>query len=354
MTRHLLVTNDFPPKHGGIQSYLWELWRRLDPEEVVVLTTPHQGDRDFDAAQPYRVVRDPARVLLPTPSLTSRIDALADEVGADLVLLDPVLPLGFVGPRLRHRYGIVLHGAEVTVAAQARLGRLAMAEVLRGAELVIAAGSFPAAEAERVARRPLPVVNVPPGVDPGRFVPLDDAARRRARTRFGLSDDARRGGKPQPARAPKGDGRADRVGGPARAELSNLEVVIGGTGRDLNRLERLVRATAAPVRFVGKVADEDLPSFYACADIFAMLCRNRWAGLEQEGFGIVFLEAAACGVPQVAGRSGGSPDAVEDEVSGLVVADPRSVGDATTSLRRLLLDDPLRRALGAQGRRRAE
>ena len=354
MTRHLLVTNDFPPKHGGIQSYLWELWRRLDPEEVVVLTTPHQGDRDFDAAQPYRVVRDPARVLLPTPSLTSRIDALADEVGADLVLLDPVLPLGFVGPRLRHRYGIVLHGAEVTVAAQARLGRLAMAEVLRGAELVIAAGSFPAAEAERVARRPLPVVNVPPGVDPGRFVPLDDAARRRARTRFGLSDDALVVASLSRLVPRKGMDVLIESAARLAPELSNLEVVIGGTGRDLNRLERLVRATAAPVRFVGKVADEDLPSFYACADIFAMLCRNRWAGLEQEGFGIVFLEAAACGVPQVAGRSGGSPDAVEDEVSGLVVADPRSVGDATTSLRRLLLDDPLRRALGAQGRRRAE
>ncbi len=143
MTRHLLVTNDFPPKHGGIQSYLWELWRRLDPSEVVVLTTPHPGDRDFDAEQPFEVVRDSARVLLPSPALTRRIDDLADEVGAELVLLDPVLPLGFVGPRLRHRYGIVVHGAEVTVAAQARLGRLAMGEVLRGAELVIAAGRSP-------------------------------------------------------------------------------------------------------------------------------------------------------------------------------------------------------------------
>jgi phosphatidyl-myo-inositol dimannoside synthase len=107
------------------------------------------------------------------------------------------------------------------------------------------------------------------------------------------------------------------------------------------------------VTFLGRVPDEDLPSLYACVDVFAMLCRSRWGGLEQEGFGIVFLEAAACGVPQVAGDSGGAAEAVDDGVTGLVVRtpdDPREVAAAFEQL----LDDPTARArMGRAGRERA-
>src|SRR2546423_13950212 len=106
----LLVTNDFPPKVGGIQSYLWELWRRLPPGEVTVLTTPYPGAADFDRARACRVVRARHRVLLPTPALAGRIDALAREVGAGVIFLDPALPLGALGPRLRAApYVAVLH-----------------------------------------------------------------------------------------------------------------------------------------------------------------------------------------------------------------------------------------------------
>src|SRR5438445_10891398 len=134
--KHLLVTNDFPPKHGGIQSYLWELWRRLPAEETTVLTTPFEGAPAWDAQQGFRVVRTTAPVLLPDPRLGRRIDALADEVGAELVLLDPALPLGLLGPRLRHPYGLVLHGAEVSVPGRLPLATLALRNVLRGAAVV--------------------------------------------------------------------------------------------------------------------------------------------------------------------------------------------------------------------------
>jgi len=113
--KHLLVTNDFPPKLGGIQSYLWELWRRLPADEVTVLTTPHEGAAAWDAEQPFRVVRSNQPVLLPNPVLRRQVDALAEEVGAELVVLDPALPLGLLGPRLEHPYALVLHGAEITV-----------------------------------------------------------------------------------------------------------------------------------------------------------------------------------------------------------------------------------------------
>ena len=351
--KHLLVTNDFPPKLGGIQSYLWELWRRLPPETATVLTTPRDGARAFDAAQPMRVERDRARVLLPTASLVRRIDALAAEVDADLVLLDPALPLGQLGPRLERPYGVVLHGAEVTVPGRLPLARPLLARVLREARIVIAAGGYPAAEAERAAGRSLPSVIVPPGVDPDRFVPATAQDRARTRSRFGVDPDAfvvlglsrlvpRKGF----------DVLIEAAAGLAPAH-PNLQVLVAGSGRDRGRLERQAEQQGSPVRFLGRVPDADLADLHASADLFAMLCRDRWGGLEQEGFGIVFVEAAACGVPQIAGASGGAAEAVAHGETGLVIDRPDDV-DAVAAAMRSLLDDPARRAAMAEaGRRRA-
>ncbi len=189
--RHLLVTNDFPPKHGGIQAYLWELWRRLPADDVTVLTTPHRDALAWDAKQPFRVVRDRDRVLLPMPPLAQRINRLASEVGAELVVLDPALPVGLLGPRLSLPYALVLHGAEVTVPGRLPISQQVMRSVLRGAQVLIAAGGYPALEARRAARAPLPIVVVPPGVDGERFRPLDADERTRVRARFRLDADAR-------------------------------------------------------------------------------------------------------------------------------------------------------------------
>jgi phosphatidylinositol alpha-1,6-mannosyltransferase len=132
----------------------------------------------------------------------------------------------------------------------------------------------------------------------------------------------------------------------------DLTVAIGGTGRDARRLATLIEATGAPVRLLGRVGDDDVPALNGAADVWAMLCRNRWLGLEQEGFGLVFLEAAACGVAAVAGRSGGADEAVVHEVTGLVADRPGDVVVVTESLRRLLDDEPLRQRLGAAARTR--
>lgn len=347
--KHLLVTNDFPPKLGGIQSYLWELWRRLPPSDVTVLTSPHPESAGFDAAQPFRVERVREPVLLPHPLLARRITALADEVGAGLIILDPALPLGLLGPLLGRPYGLVLHGAEVTVPGRLPLSAAVLGRVVRGARLVVAAGGYPLAEAERVASGPLPAVVVPPGVDTSRFVPLTGPERRSARARFGISADAvvilgvsrlvPRKGFDTLLRAVSRLGRHD------------VEVVIAGGGRDGGRLRRI--AQGQQVRFLGRVPDDDLPALYGSADIFAMLCRDRWFGLEQEGFGIVFLEAAAAGVPSVAGRSGGSHEAVLDGRTGLIVERPDDVDASAAALRRLIDDPNLRAELGSAARRRA-
>ncbi len=132
----------------------------------------------------------------------------------------------------------------------------------------------------------------------------------------------------------------------------DLLLVIAGGGRDNDRLRRLATELDAPVRFLGRIPNDDMPRLYGCADIFTMLCRNRWGGLEQEGFGIVFVEAAACGIPQVAGDSGGAAEAVLDGETGHVIDDPEDVQAVADAFARLLDDDTRRAEMGERSRQR--
>jgi len=351
---HVLVTNDFPPKLGGIQSYLWELWRRLPPDRFAVLTTPYDGDAAFDAAQLFHVERTRQRVLFPTRAVSARVDALVDETKASLAVLDPALPLGDVGRRLTVPYAVVVHGAEVSVPGRLPLSHALLGRVLRRAAHVIAAGRWVADQAEEVAGRQLPTTVVSPGVDVERFKPMGADERGTARASFGLPADGRL--VVSVSRLVPRKGMDTLIEATARLASSrpDLTVAIAGGGRDRSRLDRLVRRSGAPVRLLGRVDDARLPALYACADVFAMLCRNRWRGLEQEGFGIVFLEAAASGVPQVAGDSGGASEAVVDGETGFVVDRSNDAAAAAGTLARLLDDEDLRRAQGAAGRKRAE
>jgi phosphatidylinositol alpha-1,6-mannosyltransferase len=357
---HLLVTNDFPPKVGGIQAYLWELWRRMDPSTFAVLTaSSHPGAAAFDAEQKglgFRIERVPGRVLLPTPSAVGRMRSLAHDVGASLVVIDPALPLALAGPALGDLpYAVVLHGAEVTVPARIPGSRQALASVLGRARLAVCAGGYPAAEARRVAgdRMP-PVVEVPPGVDTTRLRPLTAAARRKARAALGLPLDAPVVVSVSRLVPRKGMDVLIEAATALLPSFPDLTVVIAGAGRDRARLDARIRESGAPVRMVGEVPDDELPRLYGAADVFVMACRDRWWGLEQEGFGIVFLEAASCGVAQVAGRSGGAGEAVVHGKTGLVVDDPGDPGRVAGALRRLLTDDALRRRMGRAARRRVE
>lgn len=321
---------------------------------MTVLTAAHPHGASFDATQAFRIERVRSPVLLPTPALVRRIDELSEEVGAALVVLDPALPLGLVGPRLRRPYAVVLHGAEVTVPGRLPAGRQALARVLGGATKLISAGGYPAAEARRAAGDRLPPVHVvPPGVDVERFRPLAATERSAARARLGLS-----GAGPLVVSVSR---LVPRKGMDVLIEAVHrlaprypgLVLAIAGAGRDRDRLGRVAAGRAGDVRFLGAVPDDDLADLYASADVFAMVCRDRWAGLEQEGFGIVFAEAAACGVAQIAGASGGAGEAVAHGRTGLVVSRPRDVGHVAGALASLL-DDPERRtAMGRAARERA-
>ena len=354
--RHVLVTNDFPPKIGGIQSYLWELWRRLPPEDVTVLTSPYADSARFDSEQAFRIERTREPVLLPNPILARRIRDLAAAVGAQGVVIDPALPLGLLGPGLDLPYAVVLHGSEVTVPGRLPGTKQLLGRVLGSASLVVSAGRYPAAEAGRVVRNPPRIVQVPPGVDTARFVPLAPIERAAARARLGLP-----GSGPlvlSVSRLVPRKGMdvliqaAARLAGSGR--YPDLHVVIAGQGRDKPRLEHLIRRTGAPAQLMGRVSNADLPDLFACADVFVLSCRSRWAGLEQEGFGIVFLEAAATGVPSVAGESGGSAEAVVDGETGFVLRDPSDVGAVAAAIERLICDPGLASRQGQAARHRAE
>jgi phosphatidylinositol alpha-1,6-mannosyltransferase len=394
--RHILLTNDFPPKVGGIQSYLWELWRRLPPGDVTVITPSYRDSEWWDSQQPFRVVRTKEPVLLPNPHLLRKVRRLAGRVGAEAVVVDPALPLGLLGPRLGLPYALVLHGAEVTVPARLPLSRRLLARALRGASLWVSAGSYPESEAMRAVRalsgpKPVrqrarhsahgptsphdgtaddalpPAVRIPPGVDTRRFRPLPRIDRLAARAHFGL-----------PASGPlvvsvsrlvprKGMDTLIEAASLVAPKVPGLCVMIAGDGRDRGRLERLASAASVPVKLLGALSDAELPSFYGCGDVFALCPRARWGGLEQEGFGMVLVEAAACGVPCVTLDSGGVSEAVADQTTGFVArpasgpslltparrrhADARSIAPA---LARLLSEPELALRMGEAGRRRAE
>ena len=351
--RHLLVTNDYPPKFGGIQNYLWELYRRLPPDEFVVLTRPYPGWQAWDAQQEHQIIRTRQRVLLPEPWLSRQIRQIADDDGTDLVMFDPAVPVGALGPRLGLPYGVILHGAEVTVPGRVPGARSVLGAVLRNSQLVVTAGDYSTCEAERAAGQELPVAIVPPGVDVERFVQLDEQRRASVRADYGIAPDAPVVLTLSRLVPRKGMDVLIDAAAVLQRRHPDLVVLIAGGGRDRARLERRAYSQGAPVRFLDRVPDAEVPDLYGIADVFSMVCRVRWGGLEQEGFGIVFLEAAATGVAQVAGSSGGAAEAVAHGDTGLVVQRPRSVDEVVGAIG-LLLDDPaLRLRMGSAARARA-
>jgi len=350
---HLLVTNDFPPKVGGIQNYLWELWRRLPADEFSVLTTPYDGAADFDRHQRFAVHRFSRFFLSPTPDVRREVMRQRDAIGARLTIFDPAVPVGALGPKIGSPFGVVLHGAEVNVPARIPMLGRPLRHTLNHASLVISASKWATAEAERLVGRDLNAVYVPPGVDVQRFRPLTPGERHQIRRKHGL-----------PIHAPvllsvsrlvprKGMDRLIDASVELRKQHADLQTVIVGSGRDERRLISRIASARAPVTLLGRVDDEDLPALIGSADVFAMLCRNRWAGLEQEGFGIVFVEAAAAGVPQVAGRSGGADEAVIDGETGIIVDNPQSVAEVTAAISALLTDGERRIRMGVAARRMA-
>jgi phosphatidyl-myo-inositol dimannoside synthase len=351
--RILFVTNDFPPRIGGVQQYEWNLVRNLPPDRVVVLAPNWPGWREHDAAQPFPVHRWPAGFMWPTAELSRRVLSLAREHRADVVLFGQGLPLSALGPSLARNgvpYVVLTHGVELWMA-RAPVASAVLRRALGEARHVTAISEYTEAAIRRAMPPWVPLSVVKPGVDEQRFSPSVDGAS--LRERFGLS---RRPVVLCVSRLVPRKGQDVLIEGLSLVRRSVPEAVLllVGGGPYRGRLEELARSSPdGSVVFGGEVSDDELPDFYAACDVFAMPCRSRWGGLEVEGFGIVFLEAAAAGRAVVAGRSGGAAEAVADVETGLLVegAEPKAVALAVT---KLLANPELAGTMGAAGRARVE
>lgn len=348
--RVLWVTNDLPPRTGGIQQFVANLLARVHPEGTVVVGPGRQpGAAAHDAAQPYTTVRLGGAVL-PTPAVRRRVIAVARRHRPDVVVLGASWPLGELAPALRRELATPVvalsHGLEAGLV-RVGLGRL-VARATRGLAAVTTISDFTASRLAPHVRAGT-VRRVPPGVDLERFTPqIDGTAMRRG---WGVPPDAPLVGCISRLVARKGQDVLLDVWPRVRARHPDAWLVLVGEGPDERQLRRRIAALGPDPQVVlaGRASWEDLPACYAALDVFAMPCRTRWAGLDVEGLGIVYLEAQACGVPVVAGRSGGAPETVRDGITGTVV-DGRDRPAVAAALDRWLAAGDDRAAAGRAGR----
>jgi phosphatidylinositol alpha-1,6-mannosyltransferase len=351
----LLVTNDFPPRSGGIQQYCHNLVSRLPPDRVVVYAPAWPGADAFDAAQPFRVVRHPGRMMLPLPGVLRRTVALAREVRPDVICFGAAFPLGLLAGRITRATGVpcvgFTHGVEVAVGRVPLVDRL-LVRVAADLRLVTAVSRWSAARVRRAVRGRCPVELLPAGVAADAYHPGVDGQAVRRRHGLGSAPVCVCVSRLVPR---KGQDRLIEAWPRVVARVPEARLLLVGGGPNERRLRRLAAASpvADRIHLTGEVAWEELPAHYAAGDVFAMPCRTRWLGLDLEALGVVFLEAAATGLPVVAGRSGGAPETVEEGVTGTVV-DGRRPGPVGEAVAGLLADPARARAMGAAGRRRVE
>ncbi|MEV6798135.1 glycosyltransferase family 4 protein [Micromonospora rifamycinica] len=352
MSRTLLVTNDFPPRPGGIQSFVHQLAVRQPPGSVVVYASSWRDAAEFDAAQPFPVVRDATRVLLPTPGVARRAARLAREHGCDTVWFGAAAPLGLLAGGLRRRAGIrravaLTHGHEAGWATLPG-ARAALRRIGRDTDVVTYLGDYTRVRLERALHGVTELHRLAPGVDVDTYHPTVDGAPVRAR--HGLAD------RPVVVCVSrlvprKGQDMLIRALPAIRRRVPDAALLVVGGGPYRATLEKLARSTgvARDVVFTGSVPWAALPAHYAAGDVYAMPCRTRNRGLDVEGLGIVYLEASATGLPVVAGDSGGAPDAVREGETGYVVPG-RDIAQLADRVATLLADRDLARQLGAAGR----
>lgn len=360
MHKTLIVTNDFPPRPGGIQAFLHNMAQRLDPTQVVVYASTwkrgaegREATAAFDAEQEFPVVRDRTTMLLPTPAVTRRATALLREHGCTSVWFGAAAPLGLMAPALRaagaRRIVATTHGHEAGWA-QLPAARQLLRRIGEGTDTLTYLGEY---TRRRIAAALTPeaaarMVQLPPGVDEKTFHPGSGGDEIRAR--LGLTD------RPVVVCVSrlvprKGQDTLIEAMPAITAAVPDAVLLIVGGGPYEKELRALAARTgvAGSVRFTGAVPWAELPAHYGAGDVFAMPCRTRRGGLDVEGLGIVYLEASATGLPVVAGDSGGAPDAVLDGETGWVV--PGGSPQATAERVVALLEDPeLRRRMGERGR----
>ena len=358
MSRVLLVTNDFPPRRGGIQSYLGEFVGRLvqaGSHELTVYAPQWKGAAAFDDSARtagYRVVRHPGTLMLPGPAVDARMRRLIAEHDIDTVWFGAAAPLALLAQRARlagaRRVLASTHGHEVGWS-MLPVARSVLRQIGDGTDVVTFVSRYTRSRFASAFGPEASLEYLPPGVDTDRFRP-DPAGRAELRDRYRL------GGRPTVVCVSrlvprKGQDVLIKALPSIRRRADGAALVIVGGGPYLETLRTLAQdcGVADHVTFTGGVPGDELPAHHALADLFAMPCRTRGGGMDVEGLGIVFLEASATGVPVIAGESGGAPEAVQHNKTGLVV-DGRSVDKVADAVTELLTDRDRAAAMGAAGR----
>ena len=352
MPKVLVLTNDFPPRPGGIQFFVHALAMSLPPESVIAYAPAWEGAAQFDAELPFPVVRHPTSLMLPIPSVARRAERIVEAEGCDTVVFGAAAPLGLLAPGLRKagvkRLIALTHGHEAGWAALP-IARTTLRRIGDSVDTVTYLGEYTRV---RLARALSPgaaarMTRLTPGVDTSEFYP--GAGGKAVRDRLGLGD--------RPVvvcvsrMVPrKGQDTLIHAWPLVLATTPDATLLLVGDGPYRNRLERMARhlGVDGSVVFTGAPSRAELPAYFDAGDVFAMPCRTRRRGLDVEGLGMVFLEAAATGLPVVGGDSGNSADAIRDGETGYVVPGV-SVADLADRLKRLLNDPCAAKAMGEKG-----
>jgi phosphatidylinositol alpha-1,6-mannosyltransferase len=350
--RILLVSNDFPPRPGGIQTYLHKLVLALPAGEIAVYAPAWPGAAAFDARLPFPVLRYPGSLMLPTPAVLQRAVGLLRELRCETAWFGAAAPLALLGPALR-RAGIrrvvaSSHGHEVGWS-MVPAGRMALRRIGADADVVTAVSLYTRRRVASAFGPRAALELLPPGVDCAEFHP-DPGARAEIRRRHGLGD------------APvvlcvsrlvarKGQDALVRALPAIRRQVPGAKLLLVGDGPRRAALHRLVESggLAGAVVCAGSVPWAELPAYYAAGDVFAMPCRTRGRGLDVEGLGLVFLEASATGLPVVVGDGGGARETVRAGDTGELV-NGRQVAAVARAVAALLADPERAAAMGRRGR----
>lgn len=356
MKRTLFITNDFGPRAGGIETFIIGLIQRLPHASTIVYTSAQGDTREYDATwlaeYGVRVIRDRAKILLPTPRVVRAVTKLINHEGIETIAFGAAAPLAIMSSSLRRagarRIVALTHGHEVwwskvfpfTIAMR-RIGSTTDALTYLGEftrKAISAALTPKAADA---------MVKIAPGIDTDHFAPVDATYLRES---LGLT------GKRVIVSVGrlvhrKGQDYLIEAMSAIVHEIPQAHLVLVGEGPYREHLVKLVQKYSLDeyVTFIGRIQYAELPMYICLGDVFAMPSRSRFRGLEVEGLGIVYLEASACGLPVIAGASGGAPDAVIEGVTGVVVDGEDSAAIAVAAIN--LLNDPERATkMGLEGR----
>lgn len=353
----LFITNDFGPRAGGIETFIIGLIERRAFASTIVYTSAQENSHDYDAnwEQKYgvKVVRDSSRILLPTPMVARRVSKLVKDENIKTVAFGAAAPLGLLAHSVR-RAGVIrivalTHGHEVWWARVFPFNLL-MRKIGSGVDSLTYLGEYTHKMISRALdqQAKLNMVRIAPGIDTEHFSPRNSDDLRHTLNLAGkkvIVCVARLVHR-------KGQDRLIEAMPTILNSIPNTHLLIIGEGPYREHLVKRVNQLKIKenVTFVGRISYEQLPNYLCIGDLFAMPSRSRFWGLEVEGLGISYLEASACGLPVIAGASGGAPDAVDEGKSGVTVSGVDNDAIAETVIK--FLNDPeSSKVMGDYGRR---